>query len=141
MHRIEDRIREKATMPQQTPRLTALSWTSAIALLANALVYAFQFFFLWLALGILIIPVLVFSIITLIASALVFARVRWAPLIGACVALVTTVILLIVPGTTAVLTHPADDPGHFGTVIADLAAAFVALIAGVAAAGKGYRRK
>src|SRR4051794_32585825 len=119
MHHIEERVREKDPIPRQTSRLTALGWMCAIALLANALVYAFQFFFLWLALRILIIPVLVFSIMALIASALVFARVRWALLIGACVVLVTTIILLIVPGTTAILEHPADDPGHFGTVIAD----------------------
>lgn len=133
MHRLEDRTREKDVVGRQPPeRLTALGWTTALALLGNTLVYVFQFFFLRLVLGISIIPVLVFALLTLLASGLVLARLRWAPLLGALVAGVITVILLFVPDTISALLHPAVDPGHFSSTLFTLAFALVAIVAGIA---------
>jgi hypothetical protein len=112
--------------------LTALGWTTALALLGNVLVYVSQFLFLWLVLGIRIVPVLVFGLLALIGSLLVFTHLRWAPLLGALVAGVTTVVLLVVPDTISALLHPAVDPGHFGSTLFTLAFALMTIVAGAA---------
>ncbi|HEU5382140.1 MAG TPA: hypothetical protein VFV38_42535 [Ktedonobacteraceae bacterium] len=109
-----------------------------MTLLGQAVVYLFQFLFLWLLVGTLLLPVLAFSLVTFIASGLLMARWRWVVLFGVLVNLVTSTIILIVPETTASLLHPAADVGHFGTLVILFAFALAALVSGIAATIESY---
>src|SRR6185437_15754447 len=114
-------------------KLSALDKTTVLALVGSSLTSLFQFFFIWLLIGPLLLPVLVFALVALLLAGLVVTRVRWAPLLGVLFALATSTILLLVPETTAALAHPAVNPGHFGTDLLGFAFALVTIIAGVAA--------
>lgn len=123
---------------------SALGTTTVLALVGSSLTFLFQFVFIWLLVGPLLLPVLVFAIVALLLAGLVATRGRWAPLLGVLFALATSTILLLVPETTAALSHPAVNPGHFGTDLLGFAFALVTVIAGVAATiqnyGSGERR-
>jgi len=141
MHRVEDRTERgdpNATRLRQ--KQSALGKTTVLALLGSALTYLFQFFFVWLVVGTLLPPVLVFAIVAFILAGLVAARLRWAPLLGVLFALATSTIMLLVPETTSALSHPAVNPGHFGTDLLGLAFALVTMIAGGAATIQNYGR-
>lgn len=139
MHRVEDHPEQGAlSAPKPRRKQSALGKTTVLALLGSALTYLFQFFFVWLVVGTLLPPVLVFAIVAFILAGLVAARLRWAPLLGVLFALATSTIMLLVPETTSALSHPAVNPGHFGTDLLGFAFALVTLLAGVAATIQNY---
>src|SRR5215472_8454270 len=104
MHRVEDRTeRGDPNAPRPRQKQSTLGKTTGLALLGSALTYLFQFFFVWLVVGTLLPPVLVFSIVTFLVAGLVAARLRWAPLLGVVSAFATSTIMLLVPETTSAL--------------------------------------
>jgi hypothetical protein len=127
--------------PEQTTRersvslraLTPLGRTTALALLGIALTYSFLVVLIWWTSGTVVLPVLAFVIVAMIAAGSVAASVRWAPLLGALVALAIAVITLAEPLAPSALLHPAVSPVRFGGLITVLACALTAIGAGVAA--------
>ncbi len=83
--------------------------------------------------GRLIVPLLVISILVLLMTGLVAQGRRWAPLLGGCVALLTTALNVAQPDNWSALLHPSANPGHFGNVSLLLASALVALVMGIVA--------
>jgi hypothetical protein len=133
MPRVEDRT-EQGSRSVQKPRrkLSALEITTGLALLGLGLVFLFLFFFVWLAAGVFLPPILAFAIVTLIVAGIIVARVRWAPGLGALVALAASTITLVEPVTVSALLHPAVSAGHFGLLVVLFAFALIAIVAGVA---------
>lgn len=139
MRHIQDRTEQKTSGTASPHRkLSTLGRVTALALLGMALVYWVQFFIVWLALGIVLLPVLIFAIVTLLVTGLVVARLRWAPVLGVLVALVTSTIMLIVPRAISTLLHPAANLVYFGTLIILFACALVVVLVGTAATIQNY---
>ncbi len=139
MRHIQEHTEQKTSgtvSPRQ--KLSILGRATALALLGMALVYWVQFFIVWFALGIVLLPVLVFAIVTLLVVGLVAARLRWAPVLGVLVALVTSTIMLIVPGAISTLLHPAANLVYFGTLIALFACALAVIVVGAATTIQNY---
>ena len=83
MRHVKDRTEQKTSGTISPHRqLSTLGRVTALALLGMALVYWVQFFIVWLALGIVLLPVLVFAVVTLLVTGLVAAHIRWAPVLG-----------------------------------------------------------
>ncbi|HEX6554521.1 MAG TPA: hypothetical protein VF026_17270 [Ktedonobacteraceae bacterium] len=139
MRRVEDRIAQENRSVQKPHRpLSALEITTGLALLGLTLVFLFQFFFVWLVVGVFLPPVLVFAIVTLIVAGIIVARVRWAPGLGTLVALAASTITLAEPVTVSALLHPTVSVGHFGLLVVLFAFALIAIVAGVAATIQNY---
>ncbi len=131
------------TMPkeidkQPSPARSTLSKVTALALLGASLVY-----FAWLLLVLLtthnfIPPILVFGIVTLLGATLSFLRFRWAPALGAVVALGVVSFQVSVPIAQYFFTHPSVATG-FIPLITILSFGLVSIVAGIAATVQHYR--
>ena len=116
------------------PRLGALGKTTALALCGMGLIYLFQFLLVWLVRGALVLPLLVSALLALLSAALVMARIRWAPGLGALVALAPGVSTLAIPLASSTLLHPTSNLAFFSILIVQFACALIASVSGVAAA-------
>jgi len=76
-----------------------------------------------------------------IAAGLIAARIRWAPLLGALVALLSSGAEIGQPIEIGVLLHPAVNTGAFSLLIIMHTCALVAIATGVAATLQNYRSK
>ncbi len=134
MHHLLDR-REQASHETSVPRrpLTALGRTTALALLGIALTYLFLIVYIWLTGRTIVFPVLAFVIVATIAAGMVARGARWAPILGALVALAIAAITLAEPLAPSALLHPAVSPVRFGGLVIVLACVLTAIGAGVAA--------
>jgi hypothetical protein len=119
--------------PSQHRHLTALGRTAALALLALALLHGVQLLIIWQAGGRVLWPLLAFLLVILLSAGLVAAGLRWAPVLGALVALLTSAIAVVQPREVSALLHPASGPGEFGLLVIMDGCALVAIVSGVAA--------
>ena len=120
--------------PVARSRLGVLGRTCALALLGMGLIYLFQFLLVWLVRGALVLPFLVPALLALLIAALVLARIRWAPGLGALVALAPVVSTLAIPLARSTLLHPTSNLAFFSFLIVQCACALIACVTGVAAA-------
>ncbi len=82
--------------------------------------------------GRLVVPLLIISLLVLLAAGLVASGIRWAPLPAGLVALATAALDIAQPENSYALLHPGADVSHFGNLFVLLVSALVALLAGVA---------
>lgn len=134
---------EPADLTRQIRRLdrkmlSPLGTLTLAALLGNALMSFVAFLQILLVDGDVVIPILVIVVVTGLSAGAVAARWRWAPLLGACVALIFSVLPLATQQTTYILTHPAQF-WPFIILVLGLAFALVAIVAGVGATVQNYR--
>nr|MBA2679285.1 hypothetical protein [Ktedonobacteraceae bacterium] len=78
------------------------------------------------------VPHTIVGVILLLVAGLAFTSKRWTVLLGALVALVTTVLVIIQPTNSSALLNPGANIGHFVTLLIILATTVVAIVAGVA---------
>jgi len=136
MAKVQDMPKEMEKHP--SPGRSRLRKVTALALLGTSLVY-----FAWLLLALLrthhiIPPILIFGMVSLLGTALSCLRLRWAPALGAVVALGVVSLQVSVPITQSLFTHPGD-PGGFIPLITILSFGLVGIVAGVAATLQDYR--
>lgn len=134
---------EQADLTRQARRLdrktlSPLGRLTLIALLGTALMNVLAFVSILLVEGIFILPIVIFTVMTLLAAGAVAARWHPAPLLGAIVILISSVPMLASPQTTYRLTHP-DQPFWFILIVLTLAFSLVAIVAGVGATVQNYR--
>jgi hypothetical protein len=118
--------------------LSPLSKLTLAALLGNALLGLVAFLQLLFMDGVVVIPLVIIVVVTSLAAGAVAARWRWAPLLGAGVALTFSVLPLAMQQTTYQLTHPAPFV-PFSLMVLGLACALVAIVAGVGATLHNYQ--
>ncbi len=78
------------------------------------------------------VPHTIIGVILLLVAGLAFIGKRWTGLLGALVALVTTVLVIIQPTNSFALLNPGANTGHFVTLLIILASTVVAIVVGVA---------
>ena len=122
-------------------RLTALGRATALALLGLALLHSLQLLIIWSAGGKLLLLLLALIIVTGLSAGLVAARMRWAPFLGALIALLTSGAEIGQPIEIGVLLHPVQSIGEFSLLIIMDACALVAIGAGVAATIQNYQSR
>ncbi len=117
--------------PVAGPRLGALGKPTALALFGMGLIYLFQFLLVWVVRGVVLLPLLIPALLALLGVALIMARVRFAPGLGAFVALAPFVSTLTIPLASSTLLHPTSNFAFFGILIVQLACALIVLVGGV----------
>ncbi len=78
------------------------------------------------------VPHTIVGVILLLVAGLAFTGKRWTVLLGALVALVTTVLVIIQPTNSSALLNSGASIGHFVTLLIILASTVVAIVAGAA---------
>ncbi len=131
------------TMPKEmdkhpSPARSTLSKVTAIALLGASLAY-----FAWLLLVLItthnfVPPILVIGMVTLLGATLSFLRFRWAPALGAVVALGVVSFQMSVPIAQYFFTHPSVATGFIPLIII-LSFGLVSIVAGIVATVEHYR--
>lgn len=102
----------------RTP-LSALERVAVIGLAGLGFIYLFQFVFVWLVRGGLLLPVMLLSLAAFTLASLIWVRVAWAPVVGAALALVGLAIGFAIDSAT--LAYPTAQPGRFITFVVELA--------------------
>ena len=123
---------------QPSPARSRLRKVAIITLLGNSLAY-----FAWLLLVLLtkhsfIPPILILGTLTLLGTALSCLRFRWAPALGAVVALGAGSFTMSIPPPQYAITHPSEAAG-FIPVLTMLSFGLVGIVAGIAATVENYR--
>lgn len=119
--------------------LSALTKTSAFALLGNGLTCIFEAWLAFTTVGISLmglLPLLSFALIALIAGGLILRRIRGALTAGIIISLVTFAYLLI-PATRTGLLQPTTSVSHFGSLVIIFGCALVTVVTGIAARMQG----
>jgi plastocyanin len=137
MAKLQDIPKEMDNKP--SPARSTLSKVTAIALLGTSLAYFVHLLLALLTAHVFIPPVLVVGMVTLLGAALSFLRFRWAPALGAVIALGVIFLQMTVPIAQYTITHPGDDAVTFIVLITILFFGPVAGIAGIAATLQNYR--
>lgn len=140
---IKEKVPEQTDLTRQTRRLdrktlSPLGKLTLAATIGYALMTFAAFLQILLVDGVAVPPILVFVVLTLLAVGAVAARWRWAPLLAAVVAFLTSALPLAGQQNTYQLTHPAQFLPFLILVLA-LAFALVAIVAGVGATAQNYR--
>jgi len=99
--------------------LSALEWVAVIGLAGLGCIYLFQFFFVWLVRGGLLLPILLLSLAAFTFAGLIWLHVAWAPVASAVLALVGLAIGFAIDSAT--LAYPTAQPGRFVTFVVELA--------------------
>src|SRR5215469_18253207 len=134
MNQATNRSGQEAERPPVAgPRLGALGKTIALALSGLGLIYLFQFLLVLLVRGAVLPQLLIPALLALLGVALLLARVRFAPGLGALVALAPLISTLTIPLTSSTLLHPSSNFAFFSILIVQLACALIALAGGVTA--------
>jgi plastocyanin len=120
-----------------SPGRTTLSKVAAIALLGTSLAYFANLLLVLIAAHMFIPPLLILGVVTMLGAALSFLRFRWAPAVGAVVALGAISVQMSVPINQYFITHPSD-AASFITLIIILSFGLVAMIAGIVATLQNY---
>jgi len=136
MARVQDISKEMDKKP--SPGRSALSKVAAIALLGTSLAYFANLLLAFIAAQTFILPLLILGVVTLLGAALCFLRFRWAPAVGAAVALGAISVQMSVPINQYFITHPSD-AASFITLITILSFGLVGMIAGITATLQNYR--
>src|SRR5258708_33657887 len=126
-----EHVNQKIHVPRQP--LSTLSKVTVGALLVNACAEIIPLFLHLLGEGRLSVPLLVVSVLGLLMAALAASGIRWMPLLGGLVVMVTSTLAISQPENTYALLHPGADRVHFGILVILLASVLVALIAGATA--------
>lgn len=121
-----------------SPGRSTLSKVAAIALLGTSLAYFANLLLVLIAAQTFILPLLILGVMTLLGAALCFLRFRWAPAIGAVIALGAISVQMSVPINQYFITHPSD-AASFISLITILSFGLVSIIAGIAATLQNYR--
>jgi plastocyanin len=133
---LAQRSTEKSAEPQT---LSALSKTSALALLGNGITCIFEAWLAFTTVGISLmglLPLLSFALIALIAGVLILRRSRGAQLAGIIIGLFTFAYLLI-PATRTGLLQPTTSVSHFGSLVVIFGCALITVVTGIAARMQG----
>ena len=136
MAKVQDIPKEMEKKP--SPGRSTLSKVAAIALLGTSLAYFANLLLVLIAAQTFILPLLILGIGTLLGAALCFLRFRWAPAVGAVVALGAISVQMSVPINQYFITHPSD-AASFIALITILSFGLVGMIAGTAATLQNYR--
>jgi hypothetical protein len=126
-----EHVNQKTHVPRQP--LSTLSKVTVGALLVNACAEIIPLFLHLFGEGRLSVPLLVVSVLGLLMAALAASGIRWMPLLGGLVVMVTSTLAISQPENTYALLHPGADGVHFGILVILLASALVALVAGAIA--------
>ncbi|MDQ2713494.1 MAG: hypothetical protein M3Z08_01145 [Chloroflexota bacterium] len=118
--------------------MSALGRVTAGALLISALAY-FAYIAILYAVAGLIVPLVIIGAVVFVAAIIVATGWRWAPALGALVALGTSIGGLMQPYFPNDLAHPSG-AGQFIPVFIIEACTLVAIVAGIAATIQNYRR-
>src|SRR5579859_4751613 len=136
MAKVQDIPREMDKKP--SPGRSTLSKVAAIALLGTSLAYFADLLLVLIAAQTFILPLLILGVVTLLGAALCFLRFRWAPAIGAVVALGAISVQMSVPINQYFITHPSD-AATFIPLITILSFGLVVIVAGIRATLQNYR--
>ena len=136
MAKVQDIPREMDKKP--SPGRSTLSKVAAIALLGTSVAYFANLLLVLIAAQTFILPLLILGVVTLLGAALCFLRFRWAPAIGAVVALGAISVQMSVPINQYFITHPSD-AATFIPLITILSFGLVVIVAGIRATLQNYR--
>ena len=128
------RRQEAAPAPMSGLRLNTLRRTTARALLGVGVISLFQFLLVWFVRGAVVLPLLIAALVTLVGVAGILRRWRFAPSVGALVALAPVVTVLAIPLAGSTLLHPTANLAFFGILLVQFACALIALVGSVTAA-------
>ncbi len=133
---------QQADLPTSARRLVRttrgpLGTLTLIAFLGYILTYFVAFSVVLFVEGIFFLPMLLFPTFMLLAAGVVATRLRWAPLLGAVVTLITLIFVFSQPEEIYVLAHPAHP--LFNVFVLMAAFGLVVIIAGVGATVGNYR--
>ncbi len=118
--------------------ISALGRVTAGALLISGLTYFVYIAIIYAAAG-LIVPLVIIGTVVFVAAIVVATGWRWAPALGALVALATSIGGLTQPYFPNDLAHPSG-AGQFIPVFIIETCALLAIVAGIAATIQNYRR-
>jgi len=127
----ETHRRRQEAAPTSGQRLNTLGRTTALALLGIGVIFLFQFLLVWLVRGAVVLPLLIAALVTLLGVAALLRRWRFAPGLGALVALAPFVTALAIPLAGSTLLHPTANLAFFGILLVQFACALIALVGGV----------
>ncbi len=136
MAKVQEIPREMDKKP--SPGRSTMSKVAAIALLGTSLAYFANLLLVLIAAQTFIPPLLILGIVTLLGAALSFLRFRWAPAVGAVLALGAISVQMSVPINQYFITHPSDAPSFIALIVI-LSFGLVGIIAGTAATLQNYR--
>src|SRR5712691_4643611 len=129
----ETHRRRQEAAPTSGQRLNTLGRTTALALLGIGVIFLFQFLLVWLVRGAVVLPLLIAALVTLLGVAALLRRWRFAPGLGALVALAPFVTALAIPLAGSTLLHPTANLAFFGILLVQFACALIALVGGATA--------
>lgn len=118
--------------------LSTLEKVTSIVLLLNALSYFVYVLIVYISAGALVVPLVIITVVMLVAALIAAIGSRWTPAIGALLALGTLSGSFAQPYFPYDIEHPGSI-GGFIPVVVLTACAFVAIVAGVAATVQNYR--
>src|SRR5260370_20359026 len=140
MHQAADQVKQEDMKTPARRSLPVLGKVTAVALCGQAIAIAVQMLITLVLHGtfdpgffIIIIPIL-------LVAGFVVSRVRWAPALGSGVAFVIATLWLFAPDYQYDLTHPGGNVIDFILLVLIVAFGLVAVVAGVRATIKNYRR-
>ena len=118
----------RASRPVRTTR-GPFGTLMLIAFISYAFMYFVAFFYIFLVGKAFIPPVLIEAVLVLLAAGVVATRWRWAPHLGALVALLTLRDPIFQPHDLYVFTHPGQSNYEFSLILLVIAFGLVALVA------------
>lgn len=139
MSQVTERVNQEHPKTRTRPPLSALNIITLVALLGQALVVTADLLDAWLLQGAFVPPFFIGIIPALIAAGLITRRLRWAPALGAGVALLTMALYLTDPGELYTLAHPGNGFINFMLELLVLAFALVVIVAGIGATIRNYQ--
>jgi len=136
MAKVQDMPKEMEKKP--SPARSTLHKVAILALLGNSLAYFYILLSALIASHHIIPPLLILGTLTLLGTALSCLRFRWAPAVGALVALGAVSFTMSIPPPQYIITHPSD-AASFIPLLALLSFGLVGIVAGIAATLQDYR--
>jgi plastocyanin len=120
------------------PARSRLRKVATLALLGNSLAYFALLLQILIVAHHIIPPILILGTLTLLGTALSCLRFRWAPALGAVVALGVNSFTMTIPPPQYSITHPSD-AASFIPILTILSFGLVGIVAGIAATLQHYR--
>ncbi len=110
-----------------------------IAFIGYAFMYFVAFFYILLVGKVFIPPIVIEAALVLLATVVVATRWRWAPLLGALVALLTLLDPIFQPHNIYTYTHPGQSNYEFILLVLVTSFGLVALVTSIMAAIRNFR--
>jgi len=135
---------EQADLPRQAPGLDhhtrgSLGRLMITAFIGYAFMYFVAFFYILLVGKVFIPPVVIEAALVLLATVVIATRWRWAPLLGALVALLTLRDPIFQPHNIYTYTHPGQSNNEFILLVLVTGFGLVALVTSTVAAIRNFR--